>query len=289
MKSKSFILRASAMVAAGATMALMGCAGPGHSIDPDAQKRAASTQSSRPAPEDFPAVESAKWKEGAFPSLEALRAMRTGMGKDQVRQLLSWPHFSEGLGGVPTWNYIFHFRTGSGPEYITCQYMVRFNDDVLTSGMYWNKPECAQRMDPPAAKPTPVAAIAAPQRKVTLGVDGLFRFDGGSPADLLPQGRGKLEALASEINRDGRSLDSIVVTGHTDRLGTGSYNQALSMARASTVRDVLVQNGIDASLIRVTGKGEAEPRVRCEQKKRDELIACLAPNRRFEIEVDGGR
>jgi outer membrane protein OmpA-like peptidoglycan-associated protein len=167
--------------------------------------------------------------------------------------------------------------------------MVRFNDDVLTSGMYWNKPECAQRVDPPAVKPTPVAAITAPQRKVTLGADGLFRFDGGSLVDLLPQGRGKLESLASEIKRDARSLDSIVVTGHTDWLGAARYNQALSTARASTVRDVLVRNGINADLIRVMGKGEAEPRVQCEQKKREELIACLAPNRRVEIEVFEGR
>ncbi|MGK6310018.1 hypothetical protein [Variovorax sp. DT-64] len=50
---------------------------------------------------------------------------------------------SEGLWGVREWNYIFQFRTGSGPEYITCQYMVRFNDDVVTNGLYWNKPECA--------------------------------------------------------------------------------------------------------------------------------------------------
>jgi OOP family OmpA-OmpF porin len=162
MNSRSFILRARAVVATGATLALMGCAGPGRSIDPDAQNRAASTPSSPPAAEDFPAVGSAKWKEGAFPSLEALRAMRTGMGKDQVRQLLSWPHFSEGLSGVRTWNYIFHFRTGIGPEYITCQYMVRFNDDVLTSGMYWNRPECAQRVEPPAVTPAPGATTAAP-------------------------------------------------------------------------------------------------------------------------------
>ncbi|NDZ13479.1 hypothetical protein C7T35_11700 [Variovorax sp. WS11] len=162
MKSKSFILTVNVMLAAGATMALLGCAGPSYSIDPAAQTRAASTQSSLPSAEDFPAIDSAKWQQGAFPSLEALRAMRTGMGKDQVRQLLSWPHFSEGLRGVRTWNYIFHFRTGSGPEYVTCQYMVRFNDDVLTSGMYWNKPECAEKMDSPTVKPTPVAVIAPP-------------------------------------------------------------------------------------------------------------------------------
>ncbi|RYF38815.1 MAG: outer membrane protein assembly factor BamE, partial [Comamonadaceae bacterium] len=121
----------------------IGCASPSHTITPEMQARAAADNPAPPTDADFPALDAAKWQQGAFPSLEALRAMRTGMGKDQVRELLSFPHFSEGLGGVREWNYIFHFRTGAGPEYITCQYMVRFNADVLTNGMYWKGPGCA--------------------------------------------------------------------------------------------------------------------------------------------------
>jgi outer membrane protein OmpA-like peptidoglycan-associated protein len=262
-----------------------GCASPSYTITPEMQARAAAENPSPPKDEDFPALNSAKWQQGAFPSLEALRNMRTGLGKDQVRELLGFPHFSEGLGGVREWNYIFHFRTGAGPEYITCQYMVRFNADVLTNGMYWKGPGCADLLKPPAARPVAAVQPAIAPAKTTLGADGLFRFDGRSLADLLPEGRRKLDALASDIKGSVKSVDTIRVTGYTDRLGSSAYNQALSLARANTVRDYLVQAGVPAQNMQVQGKGESEPKVQCAQTRRAELIDCLAPNRRVEIEV----
>ena len=264
-----------------------GCASPSYTITPEMQARAASENPAPPKDSDFPALDSAKWQQGAFPSLEALRAMHTGLGKDQVRGLLGFPHFREGLGGVREWNYIFHFRTGAGPEYITCQYMVRFNADVLTHGMYWKGPGCADLLRPPPAAARPVAGVqpAVAPAKTTLGADGLFRFDGRSLADLLPEGRRKLDALAGDIKGNGRSVSAVKVTGHTDRLGSSSYNQALSLARANTVRDYLVQAGVPSQAMQVQGKGESEPKVQCAQTRRAELIDCLAPNRRVEIEV----
>ncbi|MET0542406.1 MAG: OmpA family protein [Variovorax sp.] len=271
--------------AAIAVAVLAGCASPSYTITPEGQSKAASENPAAPADKDFPALDSAKWQQGSFPSLEALRAMRTGMGKDQVRDLLGFPHFSEGLFGVREWNYIFHFRTGKGPEFITCQYMVRFNGDVLTNSMYWKNPACAALVNPPEAKPVPVVQPAAP-RKVTLAADGLFRFDRSALDDLLPDGQRKVEALATELTRNGKRLNGIVVTGHTDRLGTESYNQALSLARANTVRDLLVRQGIDGKLIRTVGEGERRPVVRCEgAQATPALVACLQPNRRVDIEV----
>jgi len=276
---------------AAAMLVLQGCASPGAAIDKDAQARVASERPEAPRPEDFPDLGSAKWKQGAFPGTDAFARMRTGMGKDQVRELLGFPHFSEGLGGVREWNYIFHFRTGAGPEYLTCQYMVRFNADVLTNGMYWKGPGCADLLRPPRVAAAPVATTpsAAPATRTTLGADGLFRFDGRSLADLLPEGRRKLDALASDLGSSARPVDSIRVTGHTDRLGSNSYNQALSLARASTVRDYLVQAGVPAQAVQVQGKGESEPKVQCAQTRRADLIDCLAPNRRVEIEVSAQR
>ena len=159
---------------AAATVALLaGCAGPGPSypVTPEGHARAASETPAAPAEQDFPAVDSAKWQQGTFASIEALRAMRTGMGKDQVRNLLSWPHFSEGMFDVREWNYIFHFRTGAGPDYITCQYMVRFNQDVLTTGGYWKGRGCADMVKPAVVAPVlvPAPPAAAVPRKVTLG------------------------------------------------------------------------------------------------------------------------
>mgnify|MGYP003575233915 CR=1 FL=1 len=283
----SFCARALPLaMAACLALALGGCASPSHTISPEAQANAARENPAPPRDEDFPALSSAKWSQGTFPSVEALRAMRTGMGKDQVRELLSWPHFSEGLGGVREWNYIFHFRTGKGPEYVTCQYMVRFNKEVLTNGMYWKGPNCTGLLAPPAAAVVPALVPSQPARHMSLGADGLFRFDGSGLNDILPQGRSKVEALAADIKRNFKALKSLQITAHTDRLGSDAYNQGLSMARARTIRELLVQQGIDRGAIGVAGMGEREPVVDCPGlRPTPALIGCLQPNRRFNIEI----
>lgn len=146
MSTKPRAARAMAAAPLIAALAVIGaCATPGAAIDGPAPSNAAQETPVPPAAEDFPPIDAAQWKQGAFPSLAALRAMHTGMGKDQVRGLLSWPHFSEGLGGDREWNYLFHFRTGHGAGFVTCQYMVRFNGDGLTNGLYWKDPDCAAR------------------------------------------------------------------------------------------------------------------------------------------------
>lgn len=279
---------------------LAACGTPGRAIDPQAQAAAMAAKPVAPAANDFPPMELAKWQQGAFPNLENLRQIQPGMGKDQVRGLLSWPHFSEGLWGVEEWNYIFHLRTGKGPEFMTCQYMVRFNDAMVTTGAYWKTAECEALTMPRPAKvaaapvkpvvqalPAPPAAPLKPQ-KISLGTDGLFRFGGGTQADLQPEGRQKVDQLAREIQRNFSSLQSIVVTGHTDRIGSAAYNESLSLKRANTIRELLVRAGIDGGLVRTIGAGRTSPVVDCPgSKTTPALVACLQPNRRVEIEVTG--
>ena len=53
--------------------------------------------------------------------------------------------------------------------------------------------------------------------------------------------------------------DRIVVTGHTDKVGSDEFNMALSLKRARRVADHLKANGVKAS-IEVVGKGKTEPR-----------------------------
>ncbi len=271
------------------TLVLQGCASPGAAIDKDAQARVSAERPEAPGREDFPDLRSAKWKQGAFPGTGAFARIRTGMGKDQVRELLGWPHFSEGLWGVREWNYIFHFRTGKSADYLTCQYMVRFSGDGVSTGAWWKNPDCALLAQPPAATPIPTATKLAPPQKVTLNADGLFRFDGSSSADLLPDGQARIERLAAELRANFRSLHYIVVTGHTDRLGGDAYNEVLSLARANTVRDLLVKQGIDGKLVRTAGMGKRQPVVSdCEgMRSSPALLRCLQPNRRVEIDVAG--
>ncbi|MEJ1162404.1 OmpA family protein [Variovorax sp. CCNWLW186] len=238
----------------------------------------------------FPSVENDAWlKEGTFPNLDNLRAVAPGVTKDQLYDLLGRPHFREGVASPREWDYIFHFRKAGGGV-TTCQYKVIFDKDFKAQTFHWLPAGCgdvlASRAVPVAERPAG-AAPAAP-RKVTLGADGLFRFDGSSLADLLPEGRRKLDALAGEIKSSVKSVDAVRVTGHTDRLGSSTYNNALSLARANTVRNYLTQSGVPAQNVQVQGKGESEPKVQCAQTRRAELIDCLAPNRRVEIEVFGG-
>ncbi|GER16913.1 outer membrane protein assembly factor BamE [Variovorax boronicumulans] len=279
----------SAVALAALLAALQGCASPGAAIDKDAQARAAAEKPAAPRPEEFPALDSAKWKQGAFPGTEKFQRVRPGMGKDQLRELLGWPHFSEGLWGVREWNYIFHFYTGKGSEHVTCQYMVRFNGSELMTGGWWKNPDCALLAQPPAATPIPASTKLAPPQKVTLNADGLFRFDGASLTDLQPAGRARLEHLAVELRNNFRSLHYIVVTGHTDRLGGDAYNEALSLERANTVRDLLVQQGLDRKLIRTAGMGKRQPVVSdCEgSRSTPALLQCLQPNRRVELDIAG--
>jgi OOP family OmpA-OmpF porin len=89
-------------------------------------------------------------------------------------------------------------------------------------------------------------------------------------------------------------LETIIVTGHADRIGSSPYNQRLSARRAQSVKDYLVSKGFDASRIYAEGKGETQPVTgdKCrnmgpESRHNRKLIACLQPDRRVEIELIG--
>ena len=84
----------------------------------------------------------------------------------------------------------------------------------------------------------------------------------------------------------------ININGYADRIGSLQYNQKLSERRADAVKAYLVRQGADGGKIETMGYGKQYvgsmlPVVQCDQKNRKALIACLAPNRRAEIEVLG--
>ncbi len=53
----------------------------------------------------------------------------------------------------------------------------------------------------------------------------------------------------------------LIVTGHTDRVGTLEANDKLSVVRAQAVSELLVRAGVARELISVVGRGEREPLV----------------------------
>jgi outer membrane protein OmpA-like peptidoglycan-associated protein len=52
---------------------------------------------------------------------------------------------------------------------------------------------------------------------------------------------------------------AVTVEGHTDSIGSDTYNQKLSVRRAAAVREYLAGQGVDASRMTVVGKGESDP------------------------------
>lgn len=116
---------------------------------------------------------------------------------------------------------------------------------------------------------TPVGLI------MSLGTDAIeFAFD---DATLRPAERELLSRIAGVLLT--AQGFSIFVYGHTDDVGSDAYNQTLSERRANSVRDYLVEAGIDPALIEARGYGKSSPRVE------GTAAEARAQNRRVEIGV----
>lgn len=148
----------------------------------------------------------------------------------------------------------------------------------------------------PAPLPTAMAPVAAAPaappvvlRRVSYSAEPMFGFDA---AGMRPEGQAMLDTFVAELA--GTAYDHTSVEGHTDRLGTPEYNQALAMRRAEAVKAYLVRvKGLDAAKVNTVAKGESTPVTSpqdCQGKTaRADVIACLQADRRVEIEVSGTR
>ena len=137
---------------------------------------------------------------------------------------------------------------------------------------------------PPPPAPAPAPAPAPQVQKITLDSKVLFDFD---KAVLKPEGMAAIDSQVVGKLAQVQKLEVVLVTGHTDRLGSDAYNQKLSERRADAVRNYLVSKGVAKDKIETIGMGEKQPVVQCDQKDLKALIACLQPNRRVEVEVKG--
>lgn len=137
---------------------------------------------------------------------------------------------------------------------------------------------------------TPV--VAAPEvvtKNFAFSSDVLFDF---GKASLKPQAASALDAAHAEINTLGLSEPAVQVSGYTDRIGSDAYNLKLSQARAETVANYIVSKGVNPANVTAVGYGKANPVTgnTCDAVKgRKALIACLAPDRRVELQVQGSK
>jgi OOP family OmpA-OmpF porin len=131
----------------------------------------------------------------------------------------------------------------------------------------------------PAPVPAPVPAPQPPTAtKVTYAADAFFDFD---KSVLKPEGRAKLDDLIGKVKDI--NLEVIIAVGHTDSVGTDTYNQKLSVRRAESVKAYLVSKGIEKNRVYTEGKGEKQP------VADNKTAEGRAKNRRVEIEVVGTR
>jgi len=252
---------------------------------------------------------------GTLPFTEKFSALgRLGLNYAQTRDSFIGTGAATVLNPNPSKNQI-NYKLGAGLQYDLTQSLgmrveaerYRINDavgnrgdvDMYSLGLVYRfgveKPAPAPR----AAEPEPVAApkpvVVAPPpppRKVVFSadssVDSLFDF---GKAIVKPTGKQALDRFAADLK--GADYEVITVTGHTDRIGSRKYNQKLSERRAEMVKAYLVESaGIPASKIKTRGVDGAEPVTKpgeCKSKKgaraTKQLIACLAPDRRVEVEV----
>jgi outer membrane protein OmpA-like peptidoglycan-associated protein len=83
-------------------------------------------------------------------------------------------------------------------------------------------------------------------------------FDIGR-SELRPEARAALDAAAIDLTAEPARNVRIAIVGHTDNVGSPTYNYNLGLARATSVRDYLASRGVDASRMRVASAGLEEP------------------------------
>ncbi|PAF50277.1 hypothetical protein BKH43_05085 [Helicobacter sp. 13S00401-1] len=139
---------------------------------------------------------------------------------------------------------------------------------------------------PTPAEQTPAAEATAPttqSQPVTNQADnGIkafqsihFAFDKYNISDDMRQ---KIIDDANFIKNN--NIKSVLIQGNTDEFGTDEYNYALGLKRADAVKNALILQGIDASMLSTISFGESKPV--CTESTR----ACYQENRRADLVVN---
>ncbi|MDP1633070.1 MAG: OmpA family protein [Gallionellaceae bacterium] len=154
-------------------------------------------------------------------------------------------------------------------------------------------PDLVKKPEPPKPAPAAAPAPAAPAKPkmcnfaYSLQNDATFAF---GKADLNAAGKDQLDKNVLAKLDSCASVKLMLITGHTDRIGSHETNQKLSEKRAEAVKAYLTSKGAKADSLETMGDGktQAVPGVKCDDKlPRKQLIECLAPNRRVVVEVQG--
>lgn len=175
-------------------------------------------------------------------------------------------------------------KAGAGNLGDSAKHIVTSGSGECVRTSSWSKATAVKDCDPelfpePVAEaaPPPVAPAPPPvsYETMTLSAAALFGFD---KATLTPEGMMQLDDVANKITSNDK-VESVRIVGHTDSTGPESYNQQLSLRRATSVRDYLGTKGVDSSLMSISGMGESSP------VADNSTRAGRAQNRRVEVTI----
>lgn len=189
---------------------------------------------------------------------------------------------------------------GAVPGYVvdSAGVVVRDSEGLCVRTSDWQEEMVLEECDPELyarlyPEPEPVEAVelaavvpATVAVEETLDVQTLFGFD---EAALGPQATEMLDELADRLNRF-TAIETVRITGYTDRIGSEEYNLTLSKKRAEAVEAYLKEKTeISPVKFEVEGLGSADPIEACDGLKGNALIDCLRPNRRVVVEITAER
>ena len=144
-------------------------------------------------------------------------------------------------------------------------------------GYVWSQRMEAQRQAmSQATSGTGVEVSRTSDDQLKLEIPSDISFDVGR-SEIKPDMRPILTRFAQTLKDN--SGATIRIVGHTDSTGEDSVNRPLSLGRATSARDFLVDRGVSAERIRVAGRAELEP------VASNATEAGRARNRRIEIFV----
>ncbi len=121
--------------------------------------------------------------------------------------------------------------------------------------------------------------------KIPQGGDSLVLFFAFDDSALTPRSLRQLKIVAELLKESQRKLD---ISGHTDDVGSESYNKELSLKRAASVMKALIDFGVSPGQITMKGMGKSQPRRHYsnEELTEQQIEAMRAENRRAEIYLD---
>ena len=206
------------------------------------------------------------------------------------------------MGGFKNQGYLTD-NTGAVVRAVGAGVCVRTSDWTPALAIAECDPDLVKKAAPAAPKPKPGAKPEAkPEAKKAkpefLNVEEKIELQGMpfAKAEMTEDNKKELANFLGGLRKATKArapvqFGAVVVTGHTDRIGSLGYNMKLSERRAVVVKDALVASGVDQKLIFWEGKGPKQPipvTKFCSNKmKRKQLIECLAPNRRVTVEAVG--